>query len=208
MADSGKPTLKVREFALFQLERIAAQALARAPQCVAGRRVDVEGLLEKGFDVQLVAFHELQRRWKTYAFIDTKSKTVFVDADLMDNINVAKKYRFTLGEELAHLLIHTSLFADCETIEDRMAIEDALNEIRKDRLENNARALASAILMPEATIRPFIESEMPNFVDDHGHVLIDELANAISHEYDVNYRPAKRRLKLLGYHRSHGWDLD
>ena len=45
-------------------------------------------------------------------------------------------------------------------------------------------------------------------VDQHGHVLVDELANAISHEYDVNYRPAKRRLKLLGYHRTHGWDLD
>jgi len=62
--------------------------------------------------------------------------------------------------------------------------------------------------MPEATLRPFLESEMPNFIDQHGHVLVDELANAISHEYDVNYRPAKRRLKLLGYHRTHGWDLD
>ena len=78
MADSGKPTLKVREFALYELERIA------------------------------------------------------------------KKYRFTLGEELAHLLIHTSIFAICKTIEDPIAIEDALNEIRKDRLENNARALAPA----------------------------------------------------------------
>ena len=110
MADSGKPTLKVREFALYELERIAAQALAKAPRCVTDRRVDIERLLEEGFAVQLVAFHELQRRWKTYAFIDTKSRTVFVDADLMDN---------------------------------------------------------------------FIE---------HGHVLVDELANAISHEYDVNYR--------------------
>jgi hypothetical protein len=29
-----------------------------------------------------------------------------VDADLMDNLAQAKKYRFTLGEELAHKLIH------------------------------------------------------------------------------------------------------
>ena len=153
MADTKKPNLTVREFALWQLERIAAEALAKAPKCVAGRRVDIERLMQEGFDIQLVAFHELTRRWKTYAFIDTTAKKVFVDADLMDNPAQAKKYRFTLGEELAHKLIHTSLFANCRTIEDRLAIEDGLGEVRKARLENNARALASAMLMPEATVR-------------------------------------------------------
>jgi Zn-dependent peptidase ImmA (M78 family) len=89
-----------------------------------------------------------------------------------------------------------------------MAIEDALNEVRRERLENNARALASAILMPEATLRPFVEGVMAKCVDEHGHVLVDKLGSAIAQEYDVNFRAAKRRLKLLGYHRSHGWDLD
>jgi hypothetical protein len=207
VADTKKPSPTVREFALWQLERIAADALAKAPKCVTGRRVDIERLMQEGFDIQIVAFHELTRRWKTYAFIDTTAKRVFVDADLMDNLAQAKKYRFTLGEELAHKLIHTSLFANCRTIEDRLAIEDALDEVRKARLENNARALASAMLMPEATVRAFVSSVIPKFTDQQGHVCVDELASAISHEYDVNFRPAKRRLKLLGYHRSHGWDL-
>ena len=208
MADTKKPNLSVREFALWQLERIAAEALRKAPKCVTGRRVDIERLMQEGFDIQLVAFHELTRRWKTYAFIDTTAKKVFVDADLMDNLAQAKKYRFTLGEELAHKLIHTSLFANCRTIEDRLAIEDALGEVRKARLENNARALASAILMPEATVRRFVADIIPKFTDQQGHVCVEELASAISHEYDINFRPAKRRLKLLGYHRSHGWDLE
>ena len=208
MADTKKPNLTVREFALWQLERIAAEALAKAPKCVAGRRVDIERLMQEGFDIQLVAFHELTRRWKTYAFIDTTAKKVFVDADLMDNPAQAKKYRFTLGEELAHKLIHTSLFANCRTIEDRLAIEDGLGEVRKARLENNARALASAMLMPEATVRTFVASIIPKHTDQQGRVCVDEMASAISHEYDINFRPAKRRLKLLGYHRSHGWDLD
>jgi Zn-dependent peptidase ImmA (M78 family) len=142
------------------------------------------------------------------AFIDTTSKAVFVDADLIDNVQLEKKYRFTLGEELAHLLIHPSIFANCKSVEQRLAIEEELNDIRRDRLENNARALASALLMPEATIRPFVESILPKYTDAHGHVLVDELASAISHEYDVNFKPARRRLKLLGYHRSHGWELD
>jgi hypothetical protein len=61
--------------------------------------------------------------------------------------------------------------------------------------------------MPEASVRAFVSSVIPKFTDQQGHVCVDELASAISHEYDVNFRPAKRRLKLLGYHRSHGRDL-
>ena len=105
MADTKKPSLSVREFALWQLERIAADALTKAPKCVTGRRVDIERLMQEGFDIELIAFHELTRRWKTYAFIDTTAKKVFVDADLMDNLAQAKKYRFTLGEELSFLAI-------------------------------------------------------------------------------------------------------
>ena len=208
MADTKKPSLKVKEFRLFELERIAAAALAKGPQCVRGRRVNIERLVQETFGLKIIAFHELSRRWKTYAFIDTTGKAVFVDADLIDNVQLEKKYRFTLGEELAHLLIHPAIFANCKTIEQRLAIEEELNEVRRDRLENNARALASAILMPETTVRPFVESNLAKFTDEHGHVLVDELASAISHEYDVNFKPARRRLKLLGYHRSHGWELD
>jgi predicted transcriptional regulator len=208
VAGTGKPSLKVREFYLYELERIACSALAKVPGGAPKGRVDIERLLQESFGVKIVAFHELASKWKTYAFIDTTAKVVFVDADLIDNVNEEKKYRFTLAEELAHLLIHTSLFANCKTIEDRFAIEDALKDVQRDRLENNAKALGSAILMPEKSVREFVESVLPKFTDEHGHVLVDELASAISQQYDVNFRPAKRRLKLLGYHRSHGWDLD
>jgi hypothetical protein len=203
-----KNSPKIREFRLFELERIAAAALAKGPQCVCGRRVNIERLMQEIFGLKIIAFHELNRRWKTYAFIDTTGKAVFVEADLIDNVQLEKKYRFTLGEELAHLLIHSTIFANCKTVEQRLAIQEELSDARRDRLENNARALASAILMPETTVRPFLESVLPKFTDEHGHVLVDELANALAHEYDVNFKPARRRLKLLGYHRSHGWELD
>jgi len=105
VADTRKSP-KVKEFRLFELERIAAGALAKGPQCVRGRRVNIERLVQETFGLKIIAFHELSRRWKTYAFIDTTGKAVFVDADLIDNVQLEKKYRFTLGEELAHLLIH------------------------------------------------------------------------------------------------------
>jgi hypothetical protein len=52
----------------------------------------------------------------------------------------------------------------------------------RDRLENNARALASVVRMPETTIRPFIEMMPPKFTDEHGHVLVVELATTVALE--------------------------
>ena len=49
VADTKKPIPTVREFALWQLERIAADALAKNPKCVTGRRVDIERLMQEGF---------------------------------------------------------------------------------------------------------------------------------------------------------------
>jgi hypothetical protein len=59
VADTGKPSPKVREFRLFELERIAAGALAKGPQCMRGRRVDIERLAQETFSLKIIAFHEL-----------------------------------------------------------------------------------------------------------------------------------------------------
>jgi hypothetical protein len=42
-------------------------------------------------------------------------------ARILDNVQPEKKYRFTLWEEPAHLLIRTAIFANCKTIEQRLA---------------------------------------------------------------------------------------
>lgn len=91
MADSSERKLKVKDFKLWELERIAAGALAKGPQCIKAGRVNIERLLEEAHRVKLVTFQDLARQWKTYAWIDTKSRFVFVDADLMDDVNEAKK---------------------------------------------------------------------------------------------------------------------
>ena len=47
--------------------------------------------------LKIIPFHELSRRWKSYAFIDTTGKAVFVDADLIDNVQLEKKYHRSHG---------------------------------------------------------------------------------------------------------------
>lgn len=199
MADTKKPTIKVRDYRLYELERIAADALRGAEACVKGRRVDIERLILEKFKLKIESFADLRRRWDAYAFIDTTAKVIFIDAELMNEARLEKKYRFTLAEELAHFLIHRQLFTNCHTVEDRMKIEEMLDERTEAYMESNAKALASAILMPKACVEPLVESLAGKLLDSEGHILEDRLVSALAEEYDVNFQAAKRRMRNLGY---------
>jgi Zn-dependent peptidase ImmA (M78 family) len=107
-----------------------------------------------------------------------------------------------LAEELAHFLIHRQVYAVCQTIEDRLRIEEMMDERTRDHLESNARALASAVLMPKSTIERFVEELAGTLVDEHGHVWVEDLISEVARAYDVNFSAAKRRLRNLGYHHS------
>jgi len=207
VADTKKPSIKVRDYRLYELERIAADALRDAEVCIKGRRVDIERLILEKFKLKIESFTDLRRRWDAYAFIDTTAKVIFIDAELMNEARFEKKYRFTLAEELAHFLIHRELFVHCHTVENRLKIEEMLDERTEAYMESNAKALASAILMPKKCIEPLVESLAGKLVDAEGHILVDKLVAALAEEYDVNFQAAKRRMRNLGYRQRLGLDL-
>jgi Zn-dependent peptidase ImmA (M78 family) len=197
------------DFRLFELERIAEDALRRLPQCVRELRVDIELLVELN-GVRVESYKDLRRKWDTYAFPDVKGRFIFVDAELMDDPGEEKKYRFTLAEEFAHVLIHTPVFSDCHTAEDRLSLQRRLGEDLVDRLDRQARALAGALLMPSSIFDPRVEEIAIGCRDSQGEINVDELAQTLAHDFDVNYRAARKRLRIRGYHREErlGLNLD
>lgn len=197
MADTKKQSPEVKDYRLFELEQIAAAILGRRPECVTGSRVDIERLILS--ELRIVAFHGLKKRWDAYAFVDTNNKMIFIDADLMDDDRQEKKYRFTLAEELAHYYIHGSIFRACSSPEEYLDIMRSLDERTQDYTQSNARALASAMLMPRSTVEPLIEELAKKFVDEHGHTIVEEIVAVLMREYDVNFRAARRRMINLGY---------
>ena len=207
MGDTKKPAVKVRDYRLYELERIATEALLGGERCLKGRRVDIERLILEKFRLKIETLVDLRRRWDTYAFIDTTGTVIFIDADLMNEARLDKKYRFTLAEELAHFLIHRHLFENCRTVEIRLKIEEGLDERTRACMESNAKALASAILMPKATVEPLVESLAGELVDGQGRILVDQLVSALAGEYDVNFQAAKRRMINLGYRQGLNLDL-
>jgi hypothetical protein len=53
--------------------------------------------------------------------------------------------------------------------------------------------------MPRSTVEPLIEELAKRFVDEHGHIIVDEIVAVLMREYDVNFRAARRRMINLGY---------
>ncbi|MBU6409064.1 MAG: hypothetical protein KGR98_01635 [Verrucomicrobia bacterium] len=100
MGDTKRPALKVRDYRLYELDRIAADALRDAKICVKGRRVDIERLILEKFKLKIESFADLRRRWDAYAFIDTTARVIFMDADLMNEERFERKYRRRLGLDL------------------------------------------------------------------------------------------------------------
>ncbi len=201
--------IKAPDFRLYELERKAEDAIRRFPQCATGLRVDIELLIELN-GVRIEAFQDLRRKWDTYAFPDVTGHFIFVDAGLMDDPGGGKKLRFTLAEEFAHILVHTPLFTKCRTPEDRLSLQRHLGEDIVDRLERQARALAGALLMPAATFDPRVEEVATACRNAQGEIDVEKLAQALAHDFDVNYRAARKRLRMRGYHREErlGLNLD
>jgi len=82
-----------------------------------------------------------------------------------------------------------------------------LDERTRAFMESNAKALASAILIPKATAEPLVEDLAGNLVHEHGHILVDQLVMALAREYDVSFQAAKRRMINLGYRQRLNLDL-
>jgi Zn-dependent peptidase ImmA (M78 family) len=197
------------DFKLYELERKAEDALKRFPQCIRGLRVDIDLLIDLS-GIHVESYFNLRRKWDTYAFPDIKGHLIYVDDDLLDDKQEEKKLRFTLAEEFAHVLIHTILFSECHTAEDRLSLHRRLGEDLVDRLDRQARALAGAMLMPASIFDPRVEDVATSCRNSNGEINVEELTQTLARDFDVNYRAARKRLKMRGYHREErlGLNLD
>ncbi len=160
--------------------------------------MDIERLILERFGMKIATFADLKSRWDTYAFINTTATVIFIDAGLMNEARFERKYRFTLAEELAHFLVHRDLFAQCRTIEARLRIEGLLDEQTRAFMESNAKALASAILMPKSAVEALVENLAGKLVDQRGHILVDQIVAALAREHNVSFQAARRRMINLG----------
>jgi len=195
-AINKKPEIK--DHPLYELEQIASSVLYGAGSCIVGYRVDIEKLIEIKYHLIITTHYHL-KEYGVEAFTLTKGKRIFVDFHLLDNPSFDKRYRFTLAEELAHLIIHHKVYEDCSTIEERIQREKQFSRQDLSYLETNAKALASAILMPKLFVEERMEKLFSIIGTDSKYTI--PIITTLSKDFDVSKPAVTRRLKNLGYHK-------
>lgn len=188
---------QIHDFPLWQLEIIAQDALKGSEHCIQEYRVDIEKLIETKYGIIIDVHFNLQQKYGVMAYMLTHGDRLFIDEKLIDDLRLVKRYRFTLAEELAHFIIHKEVYKDCKSLDERIEKESLLSRQEQWFLETNAKALASAILMPKAIIESRIEQIFSAVSSEPNHT--QAILNILAHDFDVNPQAVKRRLINLGY---------
>ena len=123
-----------------ELERIAEVLLDRFPDRRMGHAVDIEGIIED-LGVDILPRRGLRRHVEGYLASDPRY--IVVDETIFSYMPRA---RFTLAEEICHLILEYKLWADgvlpigakCHELDEKQHI----------LVERNAKSLAALILMP------------------------------------------------------------
>lgn len=145
-----------------------------------------------------------------YAHVD--AGTVIIDSSLLEE-SQEHRYRFTMGHEGSHSILHPSYYLNSIGVTDderlhsyvrcradfkASKIEAHQNRYHlsdKQRLEQQANRLASAILMPKCTVK-MVLARIPNRGQRNwGHYTAQRLSDV----YNVSEETAFYRLKELGY---------
>jgi hypothetical protein len=192
--------LKPKFYHLYQLEKIAENTLNDSDKYFHKLRFDIESFIIERYKLIPDTFFYLKSRHDTWAFTLIGLNRIFIDHQLIDNDRLENKYRFTLGEELAHYLIHKDIYSKWNSIDERNKIYYSFSDIERNHMENNARALASALLMRKEFVEKKV-SELTENINSNSKYILDTLAMKISSKFYVSFTAAKSRLKMLGYHK-------
>jgi Zn-dependent peptidase ImmA (M78 family) len=109
---------------------------------------------------------------------------------------------FTIAEELAHILIHKSIFEQIRSIEDRMELDNTINESTRRLIEMQAKRVGSELLLPDFLFRPFMLKWYENNqkkVDDDRPIDKNDLLSFVSievgHRLGLSDRIIRRALE-------------
>lgn len=175
-----------------------------------GMEQDFQYLSHNGMFLGMTVFNDTQipvydPERNRAEFIGVKARTVIIDNRLLDK-KQEHRYRFTMGHEAAHGVLHTSYFNFCP---DQLALYDMSAQpmiqcslrasTRKpasqwtsiDRMEWQANRLSSALLMPRCAVQKLVQRY--NYTVPTGYVW------KVVDAFNVSVQAAFYRLKELGY---------
>lgn len=163
--------------------------------------VDIEYILEGKLGYMILPFSSLAEFHGIEAAVLPKRKTIYVDQYLMDYKE--RKYRFTLAEELSHIILHKELYAECSDIDDMYDIYEKISAEDYHRMDRNAKYLASAMLLPaDAFKKRAIEiyEQIDRKKVKTNEKIIYRIVTQLTEDFNLGDYPTAIRFGNLGLH--------
>jgi hypothetical protein len=152
--NTSKPTYKTSlTLTISDLEQRAANLLNAAFPQGAVIPVDIEFLAENHLGLRIFPCPGLETAFGVFGVFVKRRDAQFdlvIDEDIMDRQPLL--YRFTIGEEIGHYILHRDHFSAVQTVEDACKVYATL-EAHHVGLDRNARWFSSALLMPSEQIK-------------------------------------------------------
>jgi Zn-dependent peptidase ImmA (M78 family) len=189
----------VPEYPVWEIERKAGELLQQAyPEGMPETSIDIEWLIEAVMGLQIVPIPGLKRGWNVPGVLCRLTRGQFcivVDNEVMDH--KPNYYRFTLGEELGHYVLHAECLPRVRSHDQAIKAYRKLNEWAV--LHRNARKFAAAILVPMRTLAPNAQRVYADLVKRVGfgdpEAVRKYLAVGLAKLYEVSSESMGYRLK-------------
>jgi len=132
---------------LSDLQRIGDEILEKVNKDNPFYEVDIDYIVEAHYDIRIEAA-PLKWEFGIEGYPCLGGHKIFIDSTLMNDIRQEKRYRFTLAEELAHIILHRDVWKDINTVEQWIDAWTKIPDNIYNKLDNNAKELAGIILLP------------------------------------------------------------
>lgn len=137
---------------LTELQKIGDEILDKCNKDNPYYEVDIDGIVEKCYDIRIEG---APLKWEhgVEGYPCLGGHKIFIDSGLMNDDRQERRYRFTLAEEFAHIILHKDIWKNVNTPEEWADAWKDLSDGIHNKLDNNAKELAGILLMPRY---PFI----------------------------------------------------
>lgn len=121
---------------------------------------------------------------------------VFVNQELADDYRYHSRYRMTVAEELAHVILHREIIEQVTSPEDFVEIQRSRHWHAMDR---NAKRYAAATLMPGDSVRKSARALYPRLVAIAGYrnssAILGTMTAKLAEDFMVSQQAMRIRLK-------------
>lgn len=192
------PADLLRTYKISELERIAYTEFKKLGDLIV-IPVDIDQTVENFHDIDIDVQRGLNSNYHIWGMVgkdlDNDKFIIIVDDILLDSEYLRTKYRMTVSEEFAHVLLHREAIEKVRTIEAFKALH---NHSKWYKYERNAKWLASSILIPYEHILNDCRKLYKQMIQAVGfgnpEAIKKQIANFLAQKYEVSISSMKYRL--------------